>query len=218
MKIFFKKYREIFAIASYLLLIVALVYVVIFPLIKKIETGKDRIQEEKIIQEINIKNIEDLPEKQNQYQILEKAGLEDVLQDKDSAVDLIEKLEKLAADTNNQISIIAQDQSGTNQKNQVSSKNNKKTQEISIVSELPIENYLQFRITLTGDYFSIRKFIGVLENFDYQGDLIGIQIKKAQKNDNIKVKSDPFSKDNQVEQQSVEGKLESVLDVVFYNK
>lgn len=212
MKDFLKKQREILAVIVYLALIAGLVYGVIIPVNKKIGQSRDKIQEEQIKQETRRKSIDDLPRIQDQYEILENENVSSTLLDKENAVLLIESLEKLASDSGNDILISAQEQS--NVKN-TSNKPKKGEENKNIV--LPNENYLQLKITLGGNYNTIFKFINLLENFSYHGDVITMQI---QKNANEIKQKNIFSQSGsgQGEKDGLKGELEGVLDVVFYTK
>lgn len=235
MKNFFQKQREIVAIASYICLILALIYFVILPLISRINGVKDEIQEESLNQEIKKQQIEDLPKMQSQFEILQKnEELLSVLLNRDDAVVLIEKLEKAAESSGNKISISVQDQNQNSQKNSLQTvpakkPDAKKPADDTLVGKLPSADYLQMKITLTGNYNSMLNFIGTLEKFEYYADIIGIQIKqssgsggneqsssvgdfgfvKTQKKDDIAKKA---------EESKIEENLETSLDVVFYSK
>lgn len=212
MKNFLKKQREILAILAYVILIGALFYSVVFPVLKKIGQTRDKIQEEQIKQEGNKKHLEELPKFKEQYKSLENVDFKQYLLDKNNAVVLIEKLEALAAQSGNKINITVQDQD----LNKNVGGKAKKGQETTLTSELSNDNYLQFKIVINGDFNSIFKFIKILENFDYNSDIIGLSIRSN------KVKTmgtiNPFSSNDAQNKESSDGKLEATLDAVFYAK
>lgn len=209
MKNLIKKQREILAIFLYIVLILVLVYVVIIPLLQKITYIKDKIQEEQIKQESNRKHLDELPKFKEQYKMLENVDLEQYLLDKGNAVSLIEKLETLASQTGNKINIAVQEENkNTNVK--------VKKGEVSIVSDLPSDKYLQLKITLGGDFNSIMKFIKNLENFDYNSDIIMMDIKNRKIISNLN-SGNPFSSGEQ-QGNDGDGKVEAILDTVFYSK
>lgn len=187
MKNFFQKRREIIAICAYFGVVFVVVYFAIMPLMKKIEEKNNEIQEEKINQEIVRKRMEELPGIQKQYEILKSSDdLSGILLDKNNAIVLIEKLEKVAEQTGNTISIEVQDAVAVDPKKTASK--GKVTSDNILVSELPSSDYLQLKIKLNGKYEAILNFIQSLENFEYYGDIIEIQITK----DADKVKAQPM--------------------------
>lgn len=227
MKNFFQKRREIIAICAYFGVVFVIVYFAIMPLMKKIEEKNNEIQEEKINQEIVRRRMEELPGIQKQYQTLQSSDdLSGILLDKNNAIVLIEKLEKLAEQTGNIISIEVQEVAAVDPKKAATK--GKVTNDNILVSELPSTEYLQLKIKLNGKYESILNFIQSLENFEYYGDIIEMQITK----DADKIKTQPI-------QQSVEfgvanpfvsntdntkivkvenDKLNASLSVVFYSR
>ena len=184
MKNFFQKQREILAIFFYVLFILALVWVVILPLLGKINNVNDQIQQEAMKQQSNKQRLDDLPKIQAQAEAVEKnqAAL-DVLLDKNNAVVLIEKLEKLADDSGDKITIAVQDQASAKTlapaETPAPAGAASTPPDNSLVSKLPNQNYLQLKITLDGNLNSIAAFIKSLESFEYYSDIIGLDIKKS---------------------------------------
>lgn len=177
MKNFFNKQREIIVLLVYAAIIAGLIYLVILPLFSRINGMNDQIQQESMKRESVKLHINELPKIQKQYQTLESSGdLESVLLDKNKAVVLIEKLEKLAEDTNNKITIAVQDNAPAKKAPAKSAASS----DDALVAGLPSPDYLQMKITLSGDYNSIVKFIGLLEKFEYYADITAVQINKAE--------------------------------------
>lgn len=224
MKNFFQKQREIIALLVWVGIITALVYFVILPLIGRINGINDQIQEESMKQESARKHLGELPKIQQQYAAIQKdEGLADVLLDKNNAVMLFERLEKLAEDSGNKITIAAKDATGQNATPPV---RGKAAVDNSLVDSLPSSDYLQLKITLTGDYNSINKFIDALEWFEYYCDIIGIQVGKndqvadaSQQAVNMQA-SNPFgvNAEKKIAQPSRQDPLVATLDAVFYTK
>ena len=178
MKNFLKGQREILALLGYGVVIFCLVYFVILPLIGRMHDMNDQIQQESMRQESAQAHISQLPKIQKQYQALQSDGdLSDVLLDKNKAVVLIEKLEKLAESTNNKIAISVQDDASSQGVKKVQPKVAASTAKL-LIDDLPKSNYLQMKITLTGDYNSVVAFIGMIEKFEYYTDITAIQINK----------------------------------------
>jgi Cft2 family RNA processing exonuclease len=205
--------------------VLLLIYGAILPLMKKISDEKDRIQEETLKQEITKKHVSELPKIQQQFDVLKNSSNSiDVLldkEDKEKAVELIKRLENVSEASGTKITIAVQDAAAQKASNVVKSKN---VADSSLANDLPSTNYLQFKITLEGDYNSIIKFVNTLENFEYYSDIIGIDIKKAEAENSKQVSSDgvlgnPFitGNSNAPADASIE-KLSATLDTVFYTK
>lgn len=178
MKNFLTKQREVVALLSYAAIIASLVYFVILPLIASINSINDQIQQETMKQESVRLHLEQLPRIQKQYQALQNEGdLANALLDKNKAVVLIEKIEKLAESTGNKVAITVQDAAPTT----VTKKNSTKSTEQAtdtLLAKLPSQDYLQMKINLTGDYASVITFIDLLEKFEYYADITEVKINK----------------------------------------
>lgn len=223
MKNFFQKQREIMAVLIFGVIIFALVYFVIFPLMGKIDAKKYQIQEAEMKSEIIKQQISELPRIQKQYETLMSDGdLNDVLLDKDMAVTLIEKLEKLAQRTGSDIVISVQEQVDPKKTTTAKAKANA---EVTILGELPSAEYLQLKIGITGKYESIVEFVKALEDFEYYCDIIGIQIDKYNEGTTKASPSaitNPFSSSEKNSTTKItknsDDELVAFLDTVFYAK
>lgn len=172
MKNFFQKQREAVAILAYVGIIFGLVYLVILPLMARIDGMNNQIQEEAMKREIVKQHIGELPKIQKQYEILQDGGdLNDVLLDKNKAVVLIERLEKMAEENGSTIAIEVQDASDSKKVDAVKG---------VLMSDLPSTDFLKFKITLSGKYASVVGFIESLESFEYYADITAIQISHAE--------------------------------------
>lgn len=221
MKKFFQKQREVIVILVYIGVIAMLICFVILPLITRISSTKDQIQEEYVKQEINQQQISELPKIEEQYNVLQSNGkLIDVLLDKNDAVPLIEKLEKLAQDSNNKISISIQDTK--DQKNAAITISGNIDTTSDLVKNLPSADYLQMQITLTGNYNAVVQFVHSLESFEYYCDIVAIQIKQKEEDNNTAEMSmiNPFNSKlpTSINKISNLNNKEASLAVVFYTK
>ncbi|HPN54653.1 MAG TPA: hypothetical protein PLB52_01845 [Candidatus Moranbacteria bacterium] len=230
MKKIFQKQRELLAVIIYVGFILAIIYFIIMPLLSRINSVQDQIQEEKINQEIKEQSLADLPKMQEQYENLQNnEKMIDVLFDKNNAVELIEKLEKLAQDSGNVITISVQEKEPAKD---VSSKARKKTNDteekkpVSIVENLPSSEYMQIKLELKGGFDTAVNFIHKLENFEYYCDIIGIKMQQAEKGDKKISNTESFGSININSVENPEGLLENIssnnvvttIDVVFYTK
>lgn len=219
---FLRKQREIVAIIAYVAVIFLLVYFVVLLLIEKINEANYQIQEEGMKQEIARQHINDLPKIQKQYEELENSiDLTDVLLDENEAVALIERLEKTAKETENNIEIEVQAQNDQKK----SPAKTKAGAEVLLVDELPTQDYLQLKITLDGRYDSIVDFVRKIENFEYYCDITEVQINRSDDVSSARSGSEatnPFSfsvkKDEKDIAKDKNGPLSSSLIVVFYKK
>lgn len=214
MENFLKKQREILVIIVYVVFVIGLIYAVIFPLLSRISDSRDKIQEEQLRQESSKKHLDELPKFKEQYGMLKDVDLQTYLLDKDNAVTLIEKLEALAAQSGNTITITVQDQDAS--KN-VSVKS-KKDQDKALINDLPNDNYLQLKILLDGNFNSIGKFVKLLESFEYNCDIVDMDI--SVKKQNGSASSNLFSSNGEKpeEPKKTNGQLEATLNTVFYAK
>lgn len=224
MKNFLNKQREILALLAFAAIIGGLVWLVILPLLSRISDTNDQIQQEIIKQEGLTLYLEQLPTIEKQYETLSSSSnLKNVLLDKEKAVVLIEKLEKLAEKTNNKITIAVQESAAP-----VKKAVDKKAAPVAdtLAAGLPSQDYLQLKITLTGDYSGVVNFISALEKFEYYSDVTSIQINKetlaaAQEKQlsNIGMFSSVasiVSASKEVRQVVDSNALTAILDTVFY--
>jgi hypothetical protein len=243
MKNFLNRQREKVAIFLYITLVASLIYFVVFPVLATITNLNNDIQEEMMKQEnVNI-HIGELPVVQKQYKALQENGdLSTILLDRNKAVILIEKIEKIAEKTNNKITISVDDKI-VNKADESTKNTTKKLSakelaalEDSLVGNLPSTDYLQMKIVLTGDYKSIINFINILEKFEYYGDITEIKINTDVSNDKLSSSgqsiqgggmfgssivqiTDNVAPENNANKDNAiadKGKLAATLQVVFY--
>lgn len=224
MKNFIQKQKELVVISAYIIVIIMLIYFVVVPLVSKINETNDQIQKERINQNMIEQKIAELPKIQQQYNtILEKENIIDVFLDKNEEVGLIEKIEKLAQDTDNKIEISVQ--SNQPQTKNTDNKKKKKVEE-TLVSKLPSTDYLQMQIILNGSYNDMLNFIRRLENMENYSDIIKIKIEQTDSNaitNSNFGSANPFvqapSTDSEDTANSViEKDLKTTMDIVFYTK
>jgi hypothetical protein len=223
MKNFLKKQREIMIISAYACIFAGLLYLVILPLLARINSVNDQIQEESMKQELVTRQLGELPKLQEQYDALGKdVDLTNILLDKNKAVTLIERLEKIAQDSNNKISISVKD-APLAQKS-MSTTASTAAADSTLASNLPNPDYLEINIILDGNYNTIMNFIDSLESLEYYSDIIGIKIEQKDARGKsagygsfdsyiLNLKNNTPTADN-----ASPGDLEASLDAVFYTK
>jgi hypothetical protein len=139
---------------------------------------------------------------------------------RESAVILIEKLEKVSEETGNEIKIELVEEKVDN-KNSGNLKKTDTKEADNLISSLPSDNYIKMRIKLSGEYINLLDFIKKLENMEYYSDIIYIKATKEQeKVSNQAPIASPFEGEDLInkEKTSIEekSKISSILEAVFY--
>jgi len=195
MKSFWQKYKEGIAIFIYLVIVAALVYFGILLFMHKIDEKRNKIEEEKLLQEVRSKKLKSIPQLKEQ---VEKISTEketfDVLLDKNNAVGLIEMLENIAQQQGVEIDISVNQaqQPQKAKKNSNSSaddvnsgddskKDSGTKKQKTLVDDLPQMEYLSLSINCHGKFENTFAFIRRLENLRYSNDIVSFQIKQAEK-------------------------------------
>lgn len=206
MKDIWKKYKLLITIFIYLIIIFLLFVFVVSPLIGNIQKNSDDIEKGKIDNEINQERVSKLPEMKDGYAAFEqeKNNLEVVL-DQNNSVDFIKKMELLAEETGNKISLSIEDNSNTAK--------SAKTDADDIKANLPSDKYLLMKLGLEGRYDSFTRFLYRLENMSYYVNVISLNMSKE-----IVVPENTsavMNIDNQVIEKDI---LVSELEIAVYTK
>lgn len=222
MKEFWKKYKISITIALYLLFLAAVLFFVVRPLAERINQQADKSQETLVIQENSKKRLEELPKLEGQYEMVKKEESRMLtLVTGDRVVELIEKMEKLAEDTGNEISISVKD-SEKDEKN--AKKSEQEEEEASLISELPSSDFLELGISLTGNFNTIVNFIKKVESMEYYADIISLDVSSKSTLDSTKnrqvstgmLKSSDSQSTQGDEDTVAENTVEAVINLVFY--
>jgi len=216
MKDFWKKYKFWINIVSYALLLAALSFFIIKPLLSGIREKSDAIEKVKIDNQISQERIAKLPEMGEMRAVFnqEKKNLNVVLEQNNS-VDFIKRLELLAQETGNIISLKIDDVS-TAAKDGASSKAKKpKKDDESIVSGLPSDKYLFIEITLEGKYENFIQFLYKLENFDYYVNVLSLSLVKEEVDQSAAGSGVNLKKAENIQLENV---LVSTLSIAVYIK
>ena len=216
MKDFWEKYKFWINIVSYALLLAALSFFIIKPLLSGIREKSDAIEKVKIDNQISQERIAKLPEMGEMRAVFdqEKKNLNVVLEQNNS-VDFIKRLELLAQETGNRISLKIDDVS-TAAKDGASSKAKKpKKDDESIVSGLPSDKYLSMEITLEGKYENFIQFLYKLENFDYYVNVLSLSLVKEEVDQSAAGSGVNLKKAENIQLENV---LVSTLSIAVYIK
>lgn len=223
MKKVIKQQKELAAILAYALVVAAVAYFAVAPLLGKINSASDKIQQENADQEGKKQRLSELPKMRQQYSLLQdNEGLLDVFFTQDQAVKLIERLEKISQDSGNVIKISVKDS-----KAQPTASQSKTTVDDTLLKALPSKDYLEMNISLTGKYNSVIQFVNALENFEYYCDITNLELKASTPKENTSsgIQTgvlNPFTvgqnsaKNNDTAKFS--GEVDAVMNVVFYTR
>lgn len=237
MKSFWQKYKEGIVIFIYLVMIAALIYFGIVFFMRKIDEKRNKIEEEKLSQEVRSKKLKSIPQLKEQ---VEKISMEkeafDVLLDKNNAVGLIEMLENIAQQEGVEIDIsvnqVQQPQKAKKNSNSSSedvnsgddSKKDGGTKKQKILADdLPQMEYLSLSINCHGKFGNAFAFIRRLENLRYSNDIVSFQMKQAEKEEvSLTQSRDLFStkQESPIGQvnNAEDGMLDAVITTFFYYK
>ena len=200
-----------------LAVLVCVYYFVVSSLLLKIKNAGIEIQKKEIDQNYSRSKLAELDILKKQFELIDSNKHKlDVVFSEDQIIFLIERLEKMARETNNEITIEVSENIKKEEKKKASGKNDSEEKNM----ELPSENYMAMSIKLTGDYGSLRDFIYKLEHMDYLSDIVSVEI--STKNKSSVNKQSVFSSSNSLSENGErdgnedENKVYSRLETVFY--
>jgi hypothetical protein len=176
-KEFFKKNKLWPSPAIFVLMLGLVGYFAVFRLLNDIQGKADMIQQKMIDTEIAKKRTQNLPEiKKNIDAINARKGSLEMILDEKSELDFIRKLEGVAEQTGNRITIQIKDQPADAQKKTAKKDKDKE----DIIASLPYDKYIMFEITTEGNYSQLFNFVHKLENFDYYVNIVSINATKIE--------------------------------------
>lgn len=223
MKPFWKKHKIKLVLIAYAVTIAVSVRFIAVPLISGLKNKADRIQEKMIDSQVDRSRLNKIGDMEKDFQKCEsqRGAIEVILDDRDK-VDFITKLETIAQETGNVISLqIDEGSLGANSKPAASKK---KTEDIK--DRLSYTDFISMQINLEGDYSNLVSFLHKLENTANYVNILSIDVKKTDKIEENEIKSpapagvfpDATSIiEKQIEKKEVEF-LKSTLSAVIYVK
>lgn len=176
MMIFWEKYKTQLAVVSYIFLVFAFSCWVVFPYLARIKEKSDDIQGKLIDNEMSEARLKKIPEMEDAFNKYKenKSALEVVL-DPDSEVDFIKKIENIALETGNRITLkILDDDVNKSDRRAVA----RGQEEKPISDELTHKERLSMEINLEGDYLGLINFMNKLENLNPYVNVLTISLKK----------------------------------------
>ena len=186
----------------------------IFPIIRGIVYNSDEIQKKIIDNEINKAGIEKIPEMKNVHEIfMQKQDTLNVIITEGGEVDFMKKMEALADETGNKIELKIQDKDPN-------AKKDDKTKDLSIVGNLPYNNYMLMDITLLGNYDGLIKFLSKLEKFEKYANVVKVDLSKVEEDQEAVNKNIFYSAPTTTPLPEVKKKelLKSILSLAVYVK
>ena len=208
-----------------LVLIIAVIVFIVEPAFNKLNNDVDTVQKMLLDTQIKKNKISKLPELEQKFVIIKKNKDKlNVLFAKDNIVDLVQKLEDIADETNNNIAIKVIDSS-----DKAKIKKVKKISEDNLLTNFNKDDYFEIEVDLTGNYEKLFRFVYKLNNMHYYNTITSFDISV----DQVTIKGDEkvvVPKDNSINflsgnifnKKSVEFSdykqkiLRSKLRVIFY--
>ena len=218
MKNIWEKFKAPIIIISYIIIVALLVYFVFLPYLSRIKDKSDEVEAKILDSQIRQSELAKLPEMGKDYADYQaNSDAFNVIIGKADEVPFIKKLESLANQTGNKITMTIFDQPVS-----APSGGAKKNSSPSIKDQLAYNNYISMKINLVGDYPALVNFINKLENGYFYVNILSITLKKdvessADSNNMNDIFSPSSDKKNTAGQQPGEI-IDSALDVAIYLK
>jgi len=203
-----KKYKILLNIAFFLAIVMSVIFFVAVPIIGKIKNQANEIQQRTTDAEISQARLAKLPEMEKRHEAFasQQKNLE-VIINANQEVELIKKLESLAEETGNKITLTINDVTGKTQQ--------KKDKGEDIKSSLPYDNFIVMQLSLEGYYDGFINFIHKLENLNNFVNITAIGLTKIQaESQNNNGSIDPASSETTLNKEI----LKSTVEVVVYIK
>ena len=194
MRAFWKKYDIWISSVFFAALLCVIVFFVIMPMEKEIQTSEDNIQQKMEDDSLNLERIAKIPDMEKASVSFEenKSNL-DIMLNGDNEVDFIKEMEALAQETGNKIDLKIEDNNRQTSTSATQVQNDSqgdtgasgntapsvKKDPNDILANLPYGKYLMFQISLEGDYASALEFIHKVENMNYYVNVISINMARG---------------------------------------
>jgi hypothetical protein len=176
MKEIWKKHKLSIATLAFLALLLAMILFLAVPFIKKIKEKADNVQKKILDNQIDRERIEKIPQMGDTQKVInEKRGEIDVILNHEDEVEFIKKLEALADQTGNKMTLtVNEPKAGSPAVPKAKAIGEKK----GILDSLSYDKYVSIQINLEGDYLGLVDFLSKLENFKYYVNVISLESKK----------------------------------------
>ena len=193
-----------------------LFYFVIKPMVGRIDYNANLIQEKITVQENFKRKLGMISINSEQAGVIEKDESKmEVFMSHDQEIKLIERIEKMAEETDNKISIEAVDDKNINSNAKAKTASTKAREENKDDLKINTGNndYVKFRITVSGRYNNLVGFIKKIENMEYWSDITSLQISYKEPEKTSILLENSIDSTNIITE---EGTASSILEVIFY--
>jgi hypothetical protein len=207
MKDFFKKYKTQSIVGAYICIVCMLFYFLVVPTINEIKNSANKINQGKIISELNEERLANVVTMEDNYnKFIDNEENFNIVIEPNSEVDLIKELESIAEQTGNRIEFKIQE----NVDDKLRSR--QKIAENDIKGNLKNSNYLSMLIAIEGDHSGLVNFIHKIENYKKTINIISISSEKKEISGDSRISNsvDVISSEKEV--------INSIFDVVVYIK
>lgn len=217
------KYKRYFFPLALAVILGLILYFILIPFVKKLEEKSNKIQSRLIDLEIEKDKINELPKIKEQFELVEgnKQKMEKALFSEQDILGLVQEIEKIAGETNNEISISVEDDKNNSKKNKVKTEEEEKSEKITDPFEE--KDYFKMNIDLLGDYNSLIKFMDRLSRVSYYNSIIGFNIAYYEEEEIAKplININKENEDGQKKEEiTVEDEkrpnIKSSLEIIFY--
>jgi len=216
MKNIWIKYKEYILVLIYMAILFILFYFVIKPMVGRIDYNANLIQEKITVQENFKRKLGMISINSEQAGVIEKDESKmEVFMSHDQEIKLIERIEKMAEETDNKISIEAVDDKNINSNAKAKTASTKAREENKDDLKINTGNndYVKFRITVSGRYNNLVGFIKKIENMEYWSDITSLQISYKEPEKTSILLENSIDSTNIITE---EGTASSILEVIFY--
>lgn len=237
MKNIWKNHKLAVITIVYIVAVLCVAYFLAIPFVSRIREKSDDIQRKIIDNEIKKTKLDKAGSIEKEYKDLKnRENAMAVILDPNDEVGLIKKLEGLASETGNDISLKVVDPA-TDKKDAKAGMATKDKKEKGIKESLTYNEYIMMEISLKGDFMSFLKFMHKLENSTYYINVILLNLKKTTETEdglsleqkspqygdifavqNVTTSQDKNKSSNAPQEKKEKEVLNSLIQVVIYTK
>jgi hypothetical protein len=179
MKEIWKKYKLSITTLVFLVLLLALIFFLANPLVKRTKEKADDIQKKMLDNQVDREKVGRISQmEETDKSIRGKSGEIDAVLSRDDEVEFIKKLEKVADETGNAMTLVVDD-INANSVARPRASAGKKDGEKSILESLSCDSYISMKINLEGNYTGLINFLNKLENFEHYVNIISLESRKS---------------------------------------
>ncbi len=218
MKEIWMKNKLSLTIAGYGLVFLAVVYFLALPLIAKIRTTSQQIQEKIVDQKIEDMKLGNLPQMEKDWEDYKaQKNSTDVLLSPGSEISFIESIDSIAQKSGNIIDLKIGDQVDPKEIEKIKANAKKNKEQKGVMDEISYTNYFPMQINLSGEYQNLLNFIHLLENQHFYVNIVSINSKKQTVESVSSGNSNVFSAEKK-ENENKKEILTSAISAIVYTQ